>query len=183
MNNKQGGRPGAKDVLYLQLVLLLALTAGMSWAADPPAKKAETAAKKVPPKPILPQSAKAAVGKASGGEIKTNGFSYRIEPEPEWVVSPKPEPAPVLLGRSSMHYELVNEQIRVEASGASQYVHVIRVADESAGLGQAGQISTEFDPEYQVLVFHMLRVVRAGEVMTDSGADDDLPMSMPRGAE
>ena len=107
--------------------------------------------KKNPPKPVADSTA-----------VKVNGFSYSIEPEPSWIVVPKPE-AGAALPHAALRYDLLDEQVRVEAENASTYSHVVRVVNDAAGLGTAAQTQIDFDPSFQALAIHKVRVVRGGE--------------------
>ncbi len=112
-----------------------------------------------------------AVATFSGSaQAKANKDGYATAAEPAWVVavktksSPSSPPSP-LLARSSMHYELLDEQLKIDGANAEQYLHVIRVVDTVAGLGAAAQIETAFDPEYQTLTMHKLRIIRGGRLI------------------
>lgn len=86
---------------------------------------------------------------------------YQVEPVPNWVV-PARERGGVKLEAAPMHYRVIDDQVRVEGKSKAAYTHVVRVVDETAGLSTAAQIELEFDPSYQTLALHHLKVVRAG---------------------
>ena len=89
-------------------------------------------------------------------------FTFAIEPEPKWVVPVTPgSEAP--MEHAPVHYRLINEQVMVDGSGQSHFVHVIRMVDESSGLSRAASIELQFDPNYQTLSIHHIDVVRQGK--------------------
>lgn len=107
-----------------------------------------------------------ATGAASAGatvqDAKT-GFQYSFGPAPAWVLPP-PAAAPAPPGPAApMHYQYIDEQIRVEGSSSAEYRRQVRVVNDSTGLDQASQIEIEFDPTYQSLVIHALELVRGAQ--------------------
>jgi lipoprotein NlpI len=109
---------------------------------------------------VCVQGAAANVPKPAAAPAKAE--SYLVEPAPAWVV-PARERAGVSLEPGSMHYRVIDDQVRIDAKSEWQYTHVVRVPDDSAGLALASQIELEFDPSYQTLVLHHLEVVRDGK--------------------
>jgi len=97
-------------------------------------------------------------------------FGYQVEPAPSWVV-PARERAGVKLESAPMHYRVIDDQVRVEGKSMASYSHVVRVVDETAGLATAAQIELEFDPSYQTLALHHLKVVRAGKAINKLDRD------------
>jgi transglutaminase-like putative cysteine protease/lipoprotein NlpI len=95
-------------------------------------------------------------------KVNTAGFSFRIERTPAWVVPVKEETG-VSLPKASMHYALIDDQTRVEATSRTDYAHLVRVVDDNAGLATAASIEMVFDPSYQALVLHKFEIVRGGK--------------------
>jgi lipoprotein NlpI/transglutaminase-like putative cysteine protease len=95
-------------------------------------------------------------------KISTNGFSYLIEPLPQWVTAVDRIKKTADTG-SSMHYDLVDKQVKVEKDNVTDFTHIIRVIDSSAGLDNGTQIDVSFDPSYQTLVFHQINLTRDGK--------------------
>lgn len=114
--------------------------------------------------PLCNAAAKTSSAKASPAKTApaTHRLSYGIEPAPAWVV-PAQERAGVTVDAAPMHYRVIDEQLRVDGATQTEYAHVVRVVDSSAGLSTASQIELEFDPSYQTLVMHHLEVVRDGK--------------------
>jgi lipoprotein NlpI/transglutaminase-like putative cysteine protease len=85
-----------------------------------------------------------------------------IEPAPAWVV-PAPARADLPVDRSSMHYVLVDEQVRLDGVATAYHGRTIAAINDASGLDAASQIELEFDPSYQALAFHHLVVVRGSQ--------------------
>jgi lipoprotein NlpI/transglutaminase-like putative cysteine protease len=99
--------------------------------------------------------------KPNSQKVTSSGFSFLVEPEPSWVVAAQRD-AGTQLPHSPLHYEIIDEQTRVDRKGADVYRHAVRVVDEPAGLGPAAQIQILFEPSYQVLVLHKMEIQRDG---------------------
>jgi lipoprotein NlpI/transglutaminase-like putative cysteine protease len=93
---------------------------------------------------------------------KTGPVSFAIEPAPAWVV-PARESRDVVAERAPLSYRVIDDQFLVDAKGATAYSHLVRVVNESGGLGPASQVEIDFDPSFQTLVFHHFDVVRGGK--------------------
>lgn len=92
----------------------------------------------------------------------SRGLTFLVEPAPGWI-APVKEAEGMRLEPSPMHYRVLDDQLRVGDKEAVEYHHFVRVVDTTAGLQQAAQIELEFDPSYQVFVWHHLDVVRDGK--------------------
>lgn len=139
-------------------LLLLALVCASATQAQP-APKSRTSAgtsagAKAPP---------ATRGRAQpvAAPAEAPRFSYAVSPAPAWVV-PAQEPATATVEQAPMHYRVIDEQVLVEPASNWRYTHVVRVANDAAGLAQASQIEIDFDPSIQTLTLHHLDVVREG---------------------
>ena len=62
-----------------------------------------------------------------------------------------------------MHYRVIDEQTRLLGKSETNYLHVVRVIDEAAGLEGAAHIEIDFDPSYQKSTLHHLELVREGQ--------------------
>ncbi|HEX2567114.1 MAG TPA: DUF3857 domain-containing protein [Burkholderiales bacterium] len=104
-----------------------------------------------------------AVGTQSRKSAKTataeSGFS--IAPAPAWVIRP-PQEARATVQQAPMHYEVIDQQTRLDRDSVTAYEQVTRVVNSSAGLDSAAQIQVVFDPSYQRLVMHRLDIWRGG---------------------
>lgn len=110
------------------------------------------------------------VASQSGRSVRMAEQAFsRGAPVPVWVdrLTALP-PAPA---GSSASARLMDIQFRVDAA-STVYAHRALVANDSSGLGTLGQYEVEFQPEYQQLALHTLRIVRAGAVIDKlAGAD------------
>jgi lipoprotein NlpI/transglutaminase-like putative cysteine protease len=91
------------------------------------------------------------------------GKGYVVQPAPEWVERVADVPEGVNVDRTSMHYRMIDDQIRVQGDSEESYSRVVRIVDAAAGLEAASQIEMQFDPAYQQLVVHSIDVVRGGK--------------------
>lgn len=87
----------------------------------------------------------------------------KFEPAPQWVQSLQ---LPTVSHQSSpvngLRYQLIDRQLNLEARQVSQYTHYVMQITSTEGLEQASQLSFDFDPGYQTLQIHQVRVLRQG---------------------
>ena len=95
-------------------------------------------------------------------------WGYAIGPAPSWVV-PARERASAPVVPSPMHYRVIDEQNRVSGKSEADYIHVVRVVNDSSGLTPAARIEVEFDPSFQKLTLHHLDLVRDGRRLSRLG--------------
>lgn len=90
---------------------------------------------------------------------------------PDWVEAIEPAlPARAPVAGPSTAYLLVDTQVRVQPDGARQrYVHHAIQANDSAGVASSANVDIDFDPSYQRLTLHRLRVHRDGRVQDRLG--------------
>ena len=83
---------------------------------------------------------------------------------PTWLRASKMKPQSVDLNEISMGYyfELIESQYNLQ--NKTLFNRTIKVVTEDAGAENAGQASVSFDPSYQKLVIHELKIIRNGEV-------------------
>jgi len=107
-------------------------------------------------------SAQAAT-QASGRSVRLAEQAFsRGTPLPAWVEK-SPELPPAVAG-SALSARLFDLQYYVDDSSA-MYLHRALVATDASSLGALGQHEVEFQPEYQQLNLHTLRVLRGGVVI------------------
>jgi lipoprotein NlpI/transglutaminase-like putative cysteine protease len=95
-------------------------------------------------------------------QVSKTGFSFLIEPSPDWYV-PAAESPNTPVDRAPMHYRVIDEQTRLLGTTRWTHHHIVRVLNEVGGLGTASQIEIQFDPTYQTLVMHHLFIERDGK--------------------
>lgn len=87
----------------------------------------------------------------------------KFEPAPSWVQSLQ---LPTISHQSSpvngLRYVLIDRQVNLEARQVSQYSHYVMQISSTEGLEQASQLSFDFDPGYETLQIHQVRVLRQG---------------------
>ncbi|HSL18472.1 MAG TPA: DUF3857 domain-containing protein [Methylomirabilota bacterium] len=119
---------------FPQMVAVLALLAGLAAAATSAA---------VPPHPAV-----------------------RVAAPPAWVdetaIDPSSEPALPEGASSSVAYLLVDLQLRLDGERTVQYSRIATRVLTAAGLSLAAEDELGFDPDFQTLVLHHLRVFRDG---------------------
>jgi transglutaminase-like putative cysteine protease len=101
---------------------------------------------------------------------RTPGRERRVPafgPAPAWVVTLSPDDAPEL-SKGEAHdgvlHRLSDHQTRVGAATIERFVHTAAQVISSTGVEDASQISIGFDPSYEKLVLHFVRIRRGKEV-------------------
>ncbi|PUZ28332.1 hypothetical protein DCC81_02270 [Chitinophaga parva] len=100
---------------------------------------------------------------------QANRFS--IAPKPTWLAPYQPDLArrPDSKRIAEGYYQLLfEEQIQVEQK--STYRHIIRQIVSEAGIQNGSQVSVEYDPAYEQLIFHHVLIRRNGEVISKLAA-------------
>ena len=113
---------------------------------------------------ILAALLMALIAFSGSAQAKATKNDYLLAAEPAWVAAVRLDSS-IPVAHSSMHYDLRDLQVKINGASADRYSHVIRVVDDVAGLGPAAQIEMVFDPNYQNLTIHKLRLVRAGQTI------------------
>lgn len=94
----------------------------------------------------------------------------RIGPPPAFVQSLTVEESPALpkaAGEGGVNWLLWDDQVSV-ADQARYHRQVIEITSV-AGLESSSELSVEFDPEYQTLIAHHLRILRGGQTVENLG--------------
>lgn len=84
-------------------------------------------------------------------------------PAPAWatavaVPAAKPSPEPNTM-------RLADTQLRWDETGADYYFHRVLQANNSGGIQQLGQVQLDFNPAYQTMVLHTLKILRNDTVI------------------
>lgn len=93
---------------------------------------------------------------------------YKIGPVPEWVkrITAAAAPAvPVEQVSQGVYYVLSDVQVRVEGKNKTTYNHFATKAVNEAGVEEAAHVEIRFDPSYQTLTLHSIKV-RRGKAAT-----------------
>jgi transglutaminase-like putative cysteine protease len=116
----------------------------------------------------------------TGGDIVAGngpiGQGVHIGPPPAWVEAVSIQakaslPAEQVSGGTE--YLLLDRQVRVDGAMIEAYNHVAKRIANDAGLEGASRVSVDFDPSYQSLVLHAVRL-RRGHRTLDRLAPDQL---------
>lgn len=94
--------------------------------------------------------------------VEQNGYQYGIEPTPAWVESqalPSQAPAPSL----GMRQWLQEWQLNWQEAEPVRYLRLVREVVATNGIAAVAKYQLEFDPNYQTLSIHALRVKRGGQ--------------------
>ena len=97
--------------------------------------------------------------------IYSQDSKISFEKNPEWVtpVSFDPEATPPAGQEAGYYYLLLDEQ--ENTSRQEQYLHYVYKILTSEGIQGMSDLSIEFDPAYQKLIFHAVRVHRNGKLI------------------
>jgi transglutaminase-like putative cysteine protease len=93
--------------------------------------------------------------------------SYIVKPPPIWVQN-TPLPQEELAkndSQSSVIYLLLENQIRVTPSTTERYHRRVRKVLTTSGLDDVSQLEFNFEPSYQELQIHHIRILRGGETI------------------
>lgn len=92
--------------------------------------------------------------------------NFSVQPPPAWVqtIAP-PAGADRNEPEDGLRCMLDDRQARVTTNGSQYYNHYVRQVTTSAAVEQVSQLRLDFEPSYQSLVIHHIRVVRAGQVI------------------
>ncbi len=93
---------------------------------------------------------------------------FRVGPAPAWVdIAPLPDPNPVPAGEISdgLYYLRIDEQQRVDGRSVDYFSHTAYAIVNSQGIQNGSQLTIDFDPTYQALTLHFVRILRNGEVL------------------
>jgi transglutaminase-like putative cysteine protease len=100
---------------------------------------------------------------------------FAVQTPPTWVraIAPaSPADPNTAGGETGSRYLLFDRQVRVTANGAERYYHVAEQVTSPAGLERAAQIELTFEPTYERLVIHHIRIVRGGETINALRPDE-----------
>ncbi|HJQ69854.1 MAG TPA: DUF3857 domain-containing transglutaminase family protein [Blastocatellia bacterium] len=102
----------------------------------------------------------AAAGQAAAGQ------SFNIKPQPSWVQTTEiPTLAMQGAGESGSASLLAEQQSRAAASGTERFHRRVEKVVTSAGLDDVSELQIEFEPSYEQLSIHHIRIIRGGRVI------------------
>lgn len=90
---------------------------------------------------------------------------FGVAPPAPWVqVQAVPAPAPSESAGRGVQYLLLDEQVQAAAAERASYRHLALRVTAANGLEEASQVSVHFDPAYERLTLHHVRVWRGDRV-------------------
>lgn len=105
-----------------------------------------------------------AMGQTVPSPVFAKGSPFVIGPAPAWVETVASNDAEPAQTNSSGTICLLNDrQIRVTAAGVERYYRRVNKVLTAAGLEDVSQLELEFEPSYQKLVIHHVRI-RRGDI-------------------
>lgn len=111
----------------------------------------------------------AAIALAVAAALPVAARGLQTEPPPTWVNAVAvPLEAPAASGDSSggVEYLLADRQTRLEAHDRIAYSHYAMRALTGDGVEDAAHLQVSFDPSYQTLALHSIKVHRGGQVFS-----------------
>jgi len=90
--------------------------------------------------------------------------SYVIKPAPSWV-EPVSIPQSAQSASSDAEYLLFDNQIRVSRAATERYSRQVKKVLSAAVLADAAQIQLGFEPSYEELVIHYIRIQRGEQII------------------
>jgi len=94
--------------------------------------------------------------------------SFTVKPPPTWVkkVVPNVDPVGTTSSNGSSSTRILDdEQTRVSANTVERFYHYYQRVDSTAGLGDLSQLRFYFEPSYQQLSIHFIRILRGHSVI------------------
>ena len=94
------------------------------------------------------------------------GSTVQIKPAPSWILpitmdsSRNPDQKDVSNG---FFYELMNRQVNL--LNQTLYVHFTRQIINESGVQDASDVSVNFAPQFQQLIFHTVKIIRDGKTI------------------
>jgi len=94
--------------------------------------------------------------------------SFSVKPIPPWVT---PIAAKLEAGKNSpdketgVQYLLTDYQVRVSDKTIEHYYHQVQRVVSSSGLDDVSQLAFEFEPSFQELIIHQIRIIRDGKTI------------------
>ena len=101
-------------------------------------------------------------------QVNSASSSFTVAPPPAWiepVPTAQPSDASAPEASSGIKYLLVDHQIRVHEKMVEQYYRRMKKVLSAAKLESASQLQLDFEPSYQKLVIHHIRIERGQQVI------------------
>ncbi len=87
----------------------------------------------------------------------------KFSPAPQWVQPVSAPTSSKQLPVNGQRYLLIDRQLNLDAQQVSRYFRYVIDITSTEGLEQASQLSFEFNPSFETLQIHQIRVLRQGQ--------------------
>ncbi len=102
---------------------------------------------------------------AAAGQV-TAGQSFNVKPQPSWVQTTQlPSIAQQGAGESGSASVLLEQQSRVGGGSTERFHRRVEKVVTSAGLDDVSELQIEFEPSYEQLTIHHIRIIRGDRVI------------------
>lgn len=92
-----------------------------------------------------------------------HGDKVSVGPEAAWVVHQEADLSASLSTHQNVSYLLMDDQTRFTESDDERFIHTVKKLNTPAGVEGHSNISIDFDPAFEKVVIHQLRVHRDGQ--------------------
>ena len=94
------------------------------------------------------------------------GQSFNVRPQPSWVQTVEvPAASQAVGGESGSAYLLIDNQFHVGGASTERYYRRVEKIKSSAGLDDVSELQLEFEPSYEQLTIHYIRIIRGDRVI------------------
>ncbi|TMB28973.1 MAG: DUF3857 domain-containing protein [Deltaproteobacteria bacterium] len=100
------------------------------------------------------------------------GASLKTSPPPAWVEEAD-VPIPAKANGSPVERFLIDAQMHVQGGERVRFQRLVKRLNTPDGVGMAGEIMVEYDPEYEAVTFHRVQI-RRGDRILDAAKKADL---------
>jgi len=90
---------------------------------------------------------------------------WSVGPAESWVTEAEVPPAPASDESTGIRYRLLDQQLHVGADSIDEYFRTVWQAVTTAGIQDADEVQIAFDPTFQRLTLHHVRVIRKGKAV------------------
>jgi transglutaminase-like putative cysteine protease len=94
--------------------------------------------------------------------------NFTVQPPPAWVLpaaTPQTTDSNAADAESGVRYLVDDRQERVTSKGTQDYYHVVELLKTAAAVEQVSQLQLDFEPSFQSLVIHHIRILRGGQAI------------------
>jgi transglutaminase-like putative cysteine protease len=93
------------------------------------------------------------------------GQSFSVKPPPAWVQQVSSPDFSTGQSKGGITYLLADYQSKVSKATVEKYYHQVKRVDSASGLEDISQLEFDFEPSYQTLIIHYIRILRGGQTI------------------